>query len=86
MNEIRQKLEARDITIELSEGAKNFIAEKGYDPVFGARPLRRIIQKYLEDPIADEILMGAFADGTKIYVKMDTSQKNLVFEEMAKQL
>ena len=85
LNEIRQKLDAREMTIELSDGAKKFIADKGYDPVLGARPLRRIIQKYLEDPIADDILMGTFSDGAKIYVKMDNSQKNLVFEEVGKE-
>jgi ATP-dependent Clp protease ATP-binding subunit ClpC len=86
LNDIREKLKARDMTIELSEEAKNFIAEKGYDPVFGARPLKRIIQKYLEDPIADEILTGVFTDGAKIFVKLDEKQKELIFEEMARQL
>lgn len=85
LNEIREKLNVREMTIELSEGAKKFVAEKGYDPVLGARPLRRVIQKYLEDPIADEILMGNFTDGAKIYVKMDSKQKNLIFEEVGKE-
>ncbi len=49
--------------IELTEKAKDFIAEKGYDPQYGARPLNRAIQKYLEDPVAEEILKGGLAEG-----------------------
>ncbi len=50
-------------TVELTEKAKDFLAEKGYDPQFGARPLNRAIQKYLEDPVAEEILKGEIAEG-----------------------
>lgn len=50
-------------TVELSDKAKDFLAEKGYDPQFGARPLNRAIQKYLEDPIAEEILKGEITEG-----------------------
>jgi ATP-dependent Clp protease ATP-binding subunit ClpC len=61
------KLFARILTlgynVELTEKAKDFLAEKGYDPQFGARPLNRAIQKYLEDPIAEEILKGEVTEG-----------------------
>jgi ATP-dependent Clp protease ATP-binding subunit ClpC len=61
------KLFARILTIgynvELTEKAKDFLAEKGYDPQFGARPLNRAIQKYLEDPVAEEILKGEIVEG-----------------------
>jgi ATP-dependent Clp protease ATP-binding subunit ClpC len=50
-------------TVELTEKAKDFLAEKGYDPQFGARPLNRAIQKYLEDPVAEEILKGEITEG-----------------------
>jgi len=50
-------------TVELSEKAKDFLAEKGYDQQFGARPLNRAIQKYLEDPVAEEILKGEVEEG-----------------------
>lgn len=50
-------------TVELTEKAKDFIADKGYDPQYGARPLNRAIQKYLEDPLAEEILKGELAEG-----------------------
>ena len=52
--------------VELTEKAKDFLAEKGYDPQFGARPLNRAIQKYLEDPVAEEILKGEIAEGGTI--------------------
>ncbi|MCC8410621.1 ATP-dependent Clp protease ATP-binding subunit [Mucilaginibacter sp. UR6-1] len=57
--------------IELTENAKEFIAEKGYDSQFGARPLKRAIQKYLEDPIAEEILKGELNDGDVMEVDYD---------------
>jgi ATP-dependent Clp protease ATP-binding subunit ClpC len=57
--------------IELTEEAKEFIADKGYDSQFGARPLKRAIQKYLEDPIAEEILKGYLAEGDTMVVDFD---------------
>jgi ATP-dependent Clp protease ATP-binding subunit ClpC len=57
--------------IELTDNAKEFIAEKGYDSQFGARPLKRAIQKYLEDPIAEEILKGELVDGDTMVVDFD---------------
>jgi ATP-dependent Clp protease ATP-binding subunit ClpC len=54
--------------IELTEKAKDFLAERGYDPQYGARPLNRAIQKYLEDPIAEEILKGELAEGDTLLV------------------
>jgi ATP-dependent Clp protease ATP-binding subunit ClpC len=57
--------------IELTLPAKEFIAEKGYDSQFGARPLKRAIQKYLEDPIAEEILKGELVEGDTMEVDFD---------------
>jgi ATP-dependent Clp protease ATP-binding subunit ClpC len=58
-------------TIELTDKAKDFLAEKGYDHQFGARPLNRAIQKYLEDPIAEEILKGEVEEGGTIIADYD---------------
>jgi len=69
VEEILDKVADRDIQVILTKSAKKFIAEKGIDPVFGARPLKRTIQKYIEDPIAEEILKGNFSDGSRIQVK-----------------
>jgi ATP-dependent Clp protease ATP-binding subunit ClpC len=69
ISEMLNKVEDREIEIKLTKGAKEFLAEKGFDPVYGARPLRRTIQKYIEDPIAEDILRGKFSDGSQIMVK-----------------
>jgi ATP-dependent Clp protease ATP-binding subunit ClpC len=57
--------------IELTEKAKDFLSEKGYDPQYGARPLNRAIQKYLEDPVAEEILKGELAEGDTLIADYD---------------
>ncbi len=69
VNEMLKKIADRQIDISLDESAKEFLAEKGFDPVYGARPLKRAIQKYIEDPIAEEMLKGIFNDGSQIQVK-----------------
>lgn len=71
-------------TVELSKKAKDFIAEKGYDPQYGARPLNRAIQKFLEDPIAEEILKGDFAEGEVLYVDYKDKDANLNFSRKGK--
>ena len=63
--------------VELTDEAKDFIAEKGYDRQFGARPLQRAIQKYLEDPIADEILAG-LKEGDTLVAGLDKDEDKLV--------
>ncbi len=70
IKEVLKKLRERHIEFHLTEGAKKFIAEKGFDPVYGARQLKRSIQKNIEDPIADELLKGTFSDGSIIQVKL----------------
>jgi ATP-dependent Clp protease ATP-binding subunit ClpC len=70
MTEVEQKLKERNLHITLTQEAKEFIAEKGFDPVYGARPLRRAIQKYLEDPVAEQLLKGLFTDGSHISVEL----------------
>lgn len=59
-------------TVELSDPAKEFIAEKGWDPAYGARPLKRAIQKYLEDPLAEEIIKSKVEDGDVIHIDFDS--------------
>jgi ATP-dependent Clp protease ATP-binding subunit ClpC len=68
IGEMAMKLKDRDIEVTLTKGAREFLATKGFDPVFGARPLRRTIQKMVEDPIAEEILRGRFGDGSQIRI------------------
>lgn len=71
--------------INLTENAKNYIAEKGYDSNFGARPLKRAIQKYLEDPIAEEILKGELKAGDTILVDFDEEKKDIVVSSAKKE-
>lgn len=79
MRALVKRMTSMGITIELTKQARGFLAEKGYDPAFGARPLRRTIQKYLEDPIAEELLKGKYADGAKIRVKINKKTGELKF-------
>jgi len=65
-------------TIKLSDKAKDFIADKGYDSAYGARPLKRAIQKYLEDPLAEEIIQSKVSEGDTIKVELDEVTKELV--------
>jgi ATP-dependent Clp protease ATP-binding subunit ClpC len=65
-----RRLEDQTMTLELTEDAREFLIDQGYNQDFGARPLRRAIGKFVEDPIAEEILRGRFIPGTKIVVSM----------------
>ncbi|WP_027002716.1 ATP-dependent Clp protease ATP-binding subunit [Hugenholtzia roseola] len=63
--------------VKLTDSAKDFLAEKGYDPQYGARPLNRAIQKYLEDPVAEELLKGEIAEGDTIYADHEAGTEEL---------
>ena len=67
---LQKLLEARNITIDLDNDAKTWLAEKGYEPAYGARPLKRVIQKSLQDPLADLILSGAVKDGEEVKISL----------------
>ncbi|MDZ7756709.1 ATP-dependent Clp protease ATP-binding subunit [Rhodohalobacter sp.] len=66
--------------IEMTKGAKDFISDKGFDQKYGARPLRRAIQKYVEDPLAEELLTGEHPEGSVIKIKMNKSRDGLEFD------
>ncbi len=61
-------LAERKITLDMDEDAEAWLADKGYDPVYGARPLKRVIQKYVQDPLAEKILGGEVPDGTRVHI------------------
>jgi ATP-dependent Clp protease ATP-binding subunit ClpB len=73
-----QRLARREIGLELTDAAKDFIGESGWDPQYGARPLKRAIQKLLEDPLAKKVLAGAYPPGSTVRVDRDPS--GLTFE------
>jgi len=68
---VRERLAEHEIALEITEDAMDLLAEKGYDPDFGARPLRRAIQDLLEDPLAEKLLAGEFAAGDKVSIERD---------------
>ncbi|PST17878.1 ATP-dependent chaperone ClpB [Rhizobium sp. JAB6] len=70
-------LSERKIALELDDDARNWLANKGYDPVYGARPLKRVIQKYVQDPLAEQILSGQIPDGS--LVKVTSGSDRLLF-------
>jgi ATP-dependent Clp protease ATP-binding subunit ClpB len=76
---LRERLAERGIELELTPGAKEFLAEAGWDPSFGARPLKRAIQRHVENPLALRLLGGEFADGDTVLV--DARDGELVFEK-----
>jgi len=79
MKGVLKRLNSLGFDLELTERAKNFIAEKGYDPQFGARPLHRAIQKHLEDPLAEEILNQRVKDGDRVKADYDEVNQKIVF-------
>ncbi len=79
MRDLSKRVASMGITIELTKAAKEFLAEKGYDPAFGARPLRRALQRYVEDPIAEEILKGKYPEGTVLRAKVNKKADELRF-------
>ena len=77
MKEIDERLAEEDLTLALSEAATSFLVEKGYDEKFGARPLRRAIQRYVEDPLSEKILTAEFSSGDEIVVDVNEDGDNL---------
>jgi ATP-dependent Clp protease ATP-binding subunit ClpC len=69
ITDMLSKVSEKNIHIELTKSAKEFIIEHGFDPVYGARPLKRTIQRYIEDPIAEDLLRGKFSEGSLIRIK-----------------
>jgi len=65
---LQKLLEDRKIHLDLTDAARAWLGRVGYDPVYGARPLKRAVQKYLQDPLADKILAGEVADGSTVRV------------------
>ena len=77
LKELKQQLQEKRITLEVSDAAKELVADSGYDPDFGARPLRRAIQKMIENPLAELILQGKYSDGETVHI--DSKDGELVF-------
>ncbi len=78
IDELRDRLTARSITLEVGEDLIREIADRGYDPDFGARPLRRVVQRYLGDPISTAILSGKYHEGSNIRADIDMDNPEVV--------
>ncbi len=79
LKRVNEQATSLGITIELSEAVKDLLVEKGYDPNLGARPLRRAVQRFIEDPLSEELLQGTFQDGDVVTAELDG--ENVVFKK-----
>jgi ATP-dependent Clp protease ATP-binding subunit ClpB len=80
LTHLRKLLAERKIDLTLTDAAKRHLAEAGYDPTFGARPLKRVLQREVQDPLAMALLSGEFAEGDT--VRVDFKEDSIVFEKV----
>jgi len=79
--DLNKRLESKKLVIFLDDAAKEFIAGAGYDPVFGARPLKRVIQQQIENPLSMELLKGNIMEGDNVVFTVDPLKNNLVLNK-----
>ena len=77
LNKLRDKLAERGLTLSVDKKVKEFLLKRDFEPEYGARPLRRAVEHWIEDPLAEEILRGTFADASGVRIEMD-KQKILI--------
>ena len=78
LGRLRKRLAERELSLELSQEAMDKLIAVGYDPVYGARPLKRAIQRWIENPLAQQILAGQFAPGSSVKARVEGEQ--IVFD------
>jgi ATP-dependent Clp protease ATP-binding subunit ClpC len=81
VSKVLERLKHKNFQLQLDEKARDFLVEKGYDPEYGARPMRRGVERFLEDPLAEEILKGSLHEGEPVLVTTD--KEKLVFNQKA---
>jgi len=81
MKEVQDRLKERGLQVELTEKARLWLANEGFDPAFGARPLKRALQKHVESPLSVDLLGGVFSEGDKVIVDLDETTDKLVFRQ-----
>ena len=79
VKKLQKRLLERRIELQMTEKAKEWLAKEGFDPAYGARPLKRVIQKEIQDQLAMKVLEGKFKEGDTITVDMDGKKRGLVF-------
>ena len=82
MKALQRRLDERDITLQISEPACHWLADKGYDPQFGARPLKRVMKEHIQNALAENILSGTFEDGDNILVDISDLEDNLLLRKI----
>jgi ATP-dependent Clp protease ATP-binding subunit ClpC len=82
LNRVREQLRAQGMDLEASDDVKEVLAKEGFDPAFGARPLRRAVQRIIEDPLSEEILMGRFTEGDTIRAELEDGK--VIFKKAEK--
>src|SRR5690606_35433507 len=80
--ELEGQLGERDVKFRLTNAARAWLAERGYDRLYGARPLARVIQRYVKEPLADEVLFGKLTNGGTVLI--DADEEKLLFDVRAK--
>src|SRR5512147_2299087 len=81
IQEVQDRLNEYNITVQISDAARKWLAKEGYDPAFGARPLRRAIQKNVESPLSLELLGGKYKDGATVQIDVDEENNKIVFRK-----
>ena len=81
LRDVEKQLGSKGVQLEVTEAAKDWLGTKGYDPAFGARPLRRVIQNEIEDKLSESLLQEQFASGDKIVI--DANEDGLVFNPVS---
>jgi ATP-dependent Clp protease ATP-binding subunit ClpC len=85
IEKVRERVKHKDMYLTVDDAVKDFLIEKGYKPEYGARPLRRAVERYMEDPLAEELIKGYFKNAKGIHVKLD-KQKLLLFPEFDEEI
>jgi len=82
MQSLQKRLAERNMSIVLNDKVKEVLAQKGYDPAFGARPLKRALQKHIQDPLSLKILQGEFSEGDRVKVDVNGNSDTFTFEKV----
>jgi ATP-dependent Clp protease ATP-binding subunit ClpC len=83
LREVQKRLSEEELTLKLTPAASDFLVDHGYDEHYGARPLKRAVQKYVEDPLSEKILVGEFARGDEIEVDVAPDKERLAFRALS---
>jgi ATP-dependent Clp protease ATP-binding subunit ClpB len=83
LENLRRRLAQRNLKLAISEAATKLLGEEGYDPTYGARPLKRVIQQRIENPLAGHLLRGDFVDGDTIHIGVNSAKHDFSFEKQA---